>query len=250
MILIFTIFLDKDFYSCYIIKMLKKLMVVCFAVSLAACNTTLDPRRGLAPQPQALIAQSERVGATASSSVLIRIFKQSKELELWRKTNDGSYALVKTYEICAYSGELGPKIKQGDRQAPEGFYTVGASQLNYHSIRYLSMNTGYPNVYDRIHGYTGAALMIHGGCDSAGCYAIEDQPMQEVFTAIRDAIKAGQKSVQVQIYPFRMNTLNMFFSKENKNTNFWQQLKMGYDKFEATHKEINVSVVGGKYVVN
>ena len=230
--------------------MLKRLMVVCFAATLAACNTTLDPRRGLAPQPQALITQSELVGATASSSVLIRIFKQSKELELWRKTSDGSYAFVKMYEICAYSGELGPKKKQGDRQAPEGFYTVGASQLNYHSIRYLSLNTGYPNVYDRIHGYTGAALMIHGGCDSAGCFAIEDQPMQEVFTAVRDAIKAGQKSVQIQIYPFRMNFWNMLEYKNDKRMNFWQQLKVGYDQFEVTHKEINVSVANGKYVVN
>ena len=232
--------------------MLKNLAIVVLTLSMAACNNTtaIDSRRGLAPQPQTLVAQSERVGANASSPVLIRIFKQSKELELWRKTADGSYALVKTYEICTYSGELGPKIKQGDRQAPEGFYTVGASQLNYHSIRYLSLNTGYPNIYDRMHGYTGAALMIHGGCDSAGCFAIEDQPMQEVFTAVRDAIKAGQKSVQVHIYPFRMNALNMFFNGENKNIGFWRQLKAGYDKFENTRSELQVNIVNKKYVIN
>ena len=232
--------------------MFKHLAIISIALSLTACNNTtaVDSRRGLAPQPQTLVAQSERVGANASSPVLIRIFKQSKELELWRKTADGSYALVKTYEICTYSGELGPKIKQGDRQAPEGFYTVGASQLNYHSIRYLSLNTGYPNIYDRMHGYTGAALMIHGGCDSAGCFAIEDQPMQEVFTAVRDAIKAGQKSVQVHIYPFRMNALNMFFNGENKNIGFWRQLKAGYDKFENTRSELQVNIVNKKYVIN
>jgi murein L,D-transpeptidase YafK len=232
--------------------MFKHLAVLVLALSLAACNNTtaIDSRRGLAPQPQALISQSERVGANASSPVLIRIFKQSKELELWRKTIDGSYALVKTYEICTYSGELGPKIKQGDRQAPEGFYTVGAAQLNYHSIRYLSLNTGYPNIYDRMHGYTGAALMIHGGCDSAGCFAIEDQPMQEVFTAVRDAIKAGQKTVQVHIYPFRLNALNMFFNRENKDIGFWQQLKSGYDKFENTRSELQVNIVNKKYVIN
>jgi murein L,D-transpeptidase YafK len=231
--------------------MFKHFAIVGIALSLAACNTTaIDSRRGLAPQPQALISQSERVGAKASSPVLIRIFKQSRELELWRKTTNGSYALVKTYEICAYSGEIGPKIKQGDRQAPEGFYTVGAAQLNYNSIRYLSMNTGYPNIYDRMHGYTGVALMIHGGCDSAGCYAIEDQPMQEVFTAVRDAIKAGQKSVQVHIYPFRLNALNMFFNRENKDIGFWRQLKAGYDKFENTRSELQVNIVNKKYVVN
>ena len=232
--------------------MLKRLMVVCFAVSLAACNTTttLDHRKGLAPQPQTLVAQSERSGAKASSPVLIRIFKQSNELELWRMINDGSYALVKTYNICAYSGELGPKKKQGDRQAPEGFYAIGASQMNYHSIRYLSADTGYPNMYDRVHGYTGAALMIHGGCDSAGCYAIEDQPVQEVFTAIRDSLKAGQKQVQVQIYPFKLNALNMFFNKDNKNIDFWQQLKLGYDKFEADRRELKVTVVNKRYLIN
>ena len=231
--------------------MFKHLITVGLALSLAACNTTaVDSRRGLAPQSQSLIEQTERVGATASSPVLIRIFKQSRELELWRKTSDGSYALVKTYGICAYSGELGPKIKQGDRQAPEGFYTVAAPQLNYNSIRYLSLNTGYPNIYDRMHGYSGVALMIHGGCDSAGCYAIEDQPMQEVFTAVRDAIKAGQKSVQIHIYPFRLNALNMFFNSDNKNISFWRQLKAGYDKFENTRSELQVNIVNKKYVIN
>ena len=232
--------------------MLKRLMVVCFAVSLAACNTTttLDPRKGLAPQPQTLVAQSERAGAKASSPVLIRIFKQSNELELWRMIDDGSYALVKTYNICAYSGELGPKKKQGDRQAPEGFYAIGASQMNYNSIRYLATDTGYPNVYDRINGYTGTSIMIHGGCDSSGCFAIEDQPVQEVFTAIRDSLKAGQKHVQVQIYPFRLNALNMFFNKDNKNIDFWRQLKAGYDKFESDRRELKITVVNKRYMVN
>ena len=231
--------------------MFKHFVLIGIALSLAACNTTaIDSRRGLAPQPQALISQTEKVGATANSPVLIRIFKQTKELELWRKTATGQYALVKTYEICTFSGDLGPKKKEGDRQSPEGFYTVTSSQLNFHSIRYLSLNTGYPNMYDRVNGYTGNSLMIHGGCDSAGCYAIEDQPIQEVFTAVRDAVKAGQKSVQIHIYPFRMNALNMFFNGDNKNIAFWQQLKAGYDKFENTRNELNISILNKKYVVN
>jgi murein L,D-transpeptidase YafK len=101
-----------------------------------------------------------------------------------------------------------------------------------------------------MHGYSGVALMIHGGCDSAGCYAIEDQPMQEVFTAVRDAIKAGQKSVQIHIYPFRLNALNMFFNSDNKNISFWRQLKAGYDKFENTRSELQVNIVNKKYVIN
>jgi murein L,D-transpeptidase YafK len=210
----------------------------------------VDSRRGFAPQSSALIGRSESVGASANSPVLIRIFKESKELELWRKTKTGKYALVKTYNICAFSGGLGPKFRQGDYQAPEGFYSIGPSQLNYQSIRFVSLNTGYPNAFDRANGRTGANLMIHGGCDSAGCYAVEDAPAQEIFTAVRDALHAGQTSVQLQIYPFRMNFLNMASHAHDRHVEFWRQLKVGYDRFESTHRELTVSVVNKKYVVN
>ena len=230
--------------------MIKKLFAVMLTIAVAGCNaTTSDPRRGLAPQSESLIKASQSVGATAKSPVLIRIFKQSRELELWRMTSNGRYALVKTYEICTFSGALGPKKKQGDRQAPEGFYSIGPSQLNYNSVRFLSLDSGFPNAFDRSHGYTGSALMIHGGCDSAGCYAIEDAPAQEVFTAVRDALKAGQKSVQLQIYPFRMNVWNMHINSDSRHMSFWQQLKTGYDKFALTQKELSVSVVNNRYII-
>ena len=166
--------------------MMKKIIFLSLTLALAGCNSTatVDPRRGLAPQSQDLLSATEQAGAHRNSPVLIRIFKQSRELELWRLARDGKYALVKVYEICAFSGDLGPKKKQGDRQAPEGFYSIGPQQLNYQSIRFLSLDTGFPNTYDRAHDATGSALMIHGGCDSAGCYAIEDAPSQEVFTAV------------------------------------------------------------------
>lgn len=232
--------------------MFKKLISVGVLLFLTACSTspTPDPRRGLAPQSAALVSKSQAVGATATSPVLIRIFKQSRELELWRMTSSGTYALVKTYEICAYSGDLGPKIRQGDRQAPEGFYSIGPSQLNYNSIRFLSLDTGFPNAFDRSHGRTGSYLMIHGGCDSAGCYAIEDAPAQEVFTAVRDALKAGQRSVQIQIYPFRMTAYNMRQYKDHKHIDFWLQLKVGFDQFEKTNKPLNVSVTNKRYIIN
>jgi murein L,D-transpeptidase YafK len=229
--------------------MFKKIFAISFSIILAGCNTTVDSRRGFAPQSESLIKATISVGAMPSSPVLIRIFKQSHELELWRMIDDGSYALVKTYSICAFSGDIGPKNKKGDRQAPEGFYSIGPSQLNYNSIRFLSLNTGYPNIFDRQHGYTGSDLMIHGGCDSAGCYAIEDVPAQEVFTAVRDALKAKQHAVQLQIYPFRMNTWNMYLNSVNKHIAFWRQLKIGYDKFELTNRELNVNVINKKYVI-
>jgi len=228
---------------------MKKIILIISTLLLTGCASTLDSRRGHAPQPTSLISASESVGSTATSPVLLRIFKESKELELWRRTSNGRYALVKTYNICAYSGSLGPKLRQGDGQAPEGFYSIGPAQLNYESIRFVSLNTGFPNAFDRANGRSGSALMIHGGCDSAGCYAIEDQPAQEVFTAVRDSLKAGQKSVQLQIYPFRMSSWNLNSYRQNKNISFWQQLKIGYDKFESTHQPLDVTVENKHYVI-
>lgn len=234
--------------------MFKKLLIISFILTLAGCSNSItydkiDNRKGFAPQSPALITASEKAGTSATSPVLIRIFKQSNELELWRKNSKGNYVLVNVFTICAFSGDLGPKEKQGDRQAPEGLYNIVSSQLNYHSIRFLSLNTGFPNVYDRSNGATGSALMIHGGCDSAGCYAIQDAPMQDLFAAVRDALKAGQKSVQLQIYPFRMTTFNMLTNSNNKNIDFWYQLKAGYDKFVLTQRELSVNVVNSRYVI-
>jgi murein L,D-transpeptidase YafK len=231
---------------------MKKISAIILTLSLSACasfDSHVDSRRGLAPQSASLVTATERVGATATSPTLIRIFKESRELELWKMAKDGKFELVRTYDICAFSGELGPKLKQGDRQAPEGFYSISSSQMNYNSIRFLSMNTGFPNAYDRAHNATGHALMLHGGCDSAGCYAIQDGPMQEVFTSVRDSLKAGQKSVQMQIYPFRMSKWAMYTNSNNKNIDFWRQLKFGYDKFEMTARPLDVNVVKGRYSV-
>ena len=104
------------------------------------------------------------------SPILVRVFKDESELEVWKQTRDGQYALLKTYPICKWSGDLGPKKKEGDRQAPEGFYTITPGQMNPNSNYYLAFNTGFPNAYDRSHGYTGSELMVHGDCSSRGCY--------------------------------------------------------------------------------
>lgn len=235
--------------------MMNKLLILIAALSLSGCAgfdsmDRIDSRRGLAPQSATLINDTQSVGADVNSPVLIRIFKESKELELWRKTKDDKYALVHTFPICAYSGELGPKVKQGDYQAPEGFYSITPSQMNYNSIRYLAANTGYPNQFDRVHDRNGSSVMIHGGCDSAGCYAIQDAPMQNLFAAMRDAFKGGQASIQLQIYPYRMTTMNMLMHRIPKHIDFWRQLKIGYDKFEATHRELVVRVENKRYVIN
>jgi len=231
---------------------MKKLYICLFALVLSGCGATtiVDSRRGLAPQSPAIVTASLQAGVSTTSPVLIRVFKQSNELELWRKNDSGRYVLVKTYNICTYSGKLGPKIYQGDYQTPEGFYTVSASNLNYNSIRFLSVNVGYPNNFDRAHDRTGGDIMIHGGCDSRGCIAVEDGPSQEIFTALRDSFRAGQKTAQIHIFPFRMTTWNMASYQNSSHLDFWRQLKPGYDAFEASKKEINVRVVNKRYNIH
>ena len=123
-------------------------------------------------------------------------------MEIWKQNRDGEYALLKTYPICRWSGDLGPKKKQGDRQAPEGFYTITPGQMNPNSNYYLAFNTGYPNAYDRAWGYTGSELMVHGDCSSRGCYAMTDEQIQEIYALARESFFGGQKSFPA-CRPFR-----------------------------------------------
>jgi murein L,D-transpeptidase YafK len=179
--------------------------------------------------------------------MLIRIFKKEAELEVWKRSTSGRYVRLKTFPICRWSGQLGPKRKEGDRQTPEGFYAVTASQMNPNSKHYLSFDTGFPNAYDRAHGATGSALMVHGTCSSAGCYAMTDAGMSEIYALMREAFRSGQKAVQLQAYPFRMTAENLVRHRLDPNIAFWRQLKEGSDRFEATREELVVSVSAGRY---
>ena len=180
------------------------------------------------------------------SPILVRVFKEEAELEVWKKNRDGQYALLKTYPICRWSGDLGPKKKQGDRQAPEGFYTITPGQMNPNSNYYLAFNTGYPNAFDRAWNRTGSELMVHGDCSSRGCYAMTDEQMQEIYALARESFFGGQKSFQLEAFPFRMTALNMARHRNNPNYAFWKMLKEGYDHCEATHQEPKVAVVAAK----
>jgi len=182
------------------------------------------------------------------SPILVRIFKEEAELEVWKQDAAGRYALLKTYPICRWSGELGPKIKEGDRQAPEGFYTITPGQMNPNSNWYLSFNLGFPNAYDRANGRTGAFLMVHGDCSSAGCYAMTDEQMGEIYALGREAFFGGQKSFQVQAYPFRMTAANLARHRNNPAMPFWRMIKEGNDIFELTRQEPKVDVCEKRYV--
>ena len=186
-------------------------------------------------------------GFTLGDPAHIRIFKAEKRLEVWMRKGDGRYGLFRGYDICKFSGGLGPKLREGDRQAPEGFYRVAAAQLNPNSRHHLSFNLGFPNAYDRQLGRTGSALMVHGGCTSIGCYAITDEKVDEVYAVVEAALAAGQDAVDVHAFPFRMTDAALARETENLWLPYWQNLKAGFDLFEATGAPPDVAACKGEY---
>jgi len=183
--------------------------------------------------------------------IYIRIFKEEKELEIWISQNK-RFTLLKKYPICTYgSGSLGPKTRQGDGQAPEGFYYVKPNKLNPVSNFHLSFNLGYPNKYDRIHQRTGGALMVHGNCVSIGCYAMTDKKIEEIYAIADAALRNGQSFFRAHIFPFRMTIENMQRHRNSKWYLFWRNLKEGYDFFEKDgNTPPNVEVENRRYVFN
>jgi murein L,D-transpeptidase YafK len=220
------------------------------AFVLAGCDTdgVVPSGRANAPLSDKMQAELQEKHMDKDSPILVRLFKEESELEVWKKNQDGQYALLKTYPICRWSGALGPKIKEGDRQAPEGFYSITPGLMNPNSNYYLAFNTGYPNTFDRAWGRTGSELMVHGDCSSRGCYAMTDEQMVEIYALARESFFGGQKSFQFQAYPFRMTPRNMARHRNSSNFAFWKNLKTGYDHFEVTHQEPKVDVCDRRYV--
>jgi murein L,D-transpeptidase YafK len=223
------------------------------AMALAGCDTDGTPSvsgRHMQPLSDKLQAEIEAKNMEKESAILVRIFKEESELEVWKEDKTGRFALLKTYPICRWSGDLGPKIKEGDRQAPEGFYTITPGLMNPNSNYYLAINTGFPNAYDRANGRTGGFLMIHGDCSSRGCYAMTDEQIGEIYSLARESFFGGQKSFQIQAYPFRMTPLNMAKHRNSPHMAFWKMIKQGYDHFEVTRLEPKVDVCEKHYVFN
>jgi murein L,D-transpeptidase YafK len=189
-------------------------------------------------------------GMRSDEPIFVRIFKEESELEVWKQRDDGRFYHFKTYPICNWSGDLGPKTRQGDYQAPEGFYRVSREQMNPNSQFHLAFNIGYPNAYDRSLGRTGEFLMVHGKCKSAGCYAMTDGLIEEIYALSREAFIGGQEAFEVHAFPFRMTAENMARHKDSEHYKFWLTLKEGYDYFELTHKTPTVAVCERRYLVN
>lgn len=235
-----------------IVARLKSVLVAGLAgLLLAACGSTeaLLPasEQPLTPETVSLLGKK---GMNTSAPIFVRIFKEESELEVWKMRDDGRFYHFKTYPICNWSGELGPKEVQGDKQAPEGFYTIGSNQMNPNSKYYLAFNLGYPNAYDRALGRTGEALMVHGKCKSAGCYAMTDALAEEIYALARDAFRSGQQSFEVHAFPFRMTQEKLDRFKGHKWYAFWKTLKQGYDFFEINRVPPAIAVCERRYVVN
>jgi murein L,D-transpeptidase YafK len=187
-------------------------------------------------------------GLSLGAPVFLRIFKLESELEIWME-KDGRYRKFATYPICLWSGRLGPKLAEGDRQAPEGFYAVTKDELNPNSRWHRSFSLGFPNEFDRAQGRTGSFIMVHGGCQSIGCFAMTNSVVDEIWRLVTAALDQGQPAFNVQVFPFRMTEKNLAARKGYKWSGFWTDLKKGYDSFERTHLPPVVSVCDGRYVI-
>lgn len=219
---------------------------------LAACNGVLESSvpKHKRPIPEELVKSMKAKGMSVASPILLRIYKEENVMEVWKQNHTKRYALLNTYEICKWSGKLGPKHQEGDRQAPEGFYHVTPALMNPNSSYHLSFNMGFPNTYDRANDRTGSYLMIHGACSSAGCYSMTDEYVEEIYAMAREAFKGGQKAFQIQAFPFRMTAENLAKKTTHKDFEFWKMLKEGSDHFEVTNLQPKIDVCEKRYVFN
>ena len=220
------------------------------AALLTGCDESSyleGPSRSDHPISSATLAEMVKIDTTPSSPVLVRAYKKEAELEIWKMKSDGRYALLKTYPICRWSGQLGPKKRQGDMQVPEGFYTIAPGQMNPNSHYYLAFNVGYPNAYDRALGRTGGSVMVHGVCSSAGCFSMTDEQIDDIYAIAREAFRGGQREIQMQSYPFHMTAENIAKYRLDPNIDFWKEIKVGADHFEVAKTEPSVLVCGQHY---
>lgn len=182
----------------------------------------------------------------AQLEVFIRIFKQEKELELWVKNkSDAKYIFLKKIDICASSGVLGPKRKEGDLQVPEGIYTISA--YNPNSSYYLALQVSYPNKSDLIlktGQRAGGEIMIHGNCVTIGCVPLQDDPVKDVYILCVEA-KNNKNTPRCEIYPCRFTEENMKSLRANysqEKNEFWNGIRPAYSYFEKNKTPISYTI--------
>ena len=218
------------------------------SAALAGCQEVNT--KAAKPIPSETISLMEQKGTSKNAPMLIRAYKKEAELEIWKQKTNGEYVFLKKFPMCRWSGQLGPKTREGDRQVPEGFYAITPGQMNPNSSYYLSFNVGYPNAYDRAFGRDGGSIMVHGACSSAGCFSMTDDQIAEIYAIARESFAGGQRAIQMQSLPFRMTAENLAKHRSDPNMPFWRNLKEGADYFEVAKSEPAVGVCGRRYVFN
>ncbi|HYD14778.1 MAG TPA: murein L,D-transpeptidase family protein [Hyphomicrobium sp.] len=187
-------------------------------------------------------------GVKSGAPILMRVFKETSELEIWIEKDD-RFVLFATYPICHWSGTLGPKLREGDKQTPEGFYTITNRQLHHLGRWPRAINLGFPNAFDRAHDRDGSYILMHGGCSSVGCFAMTNQVIGEIYGLAKAAIKGGQRYIPMHVLPFRMTEQALAARASSPWHEFWSTLKAGYASFERTRRPPRVSVCEGRYFV-
>lgn len=226
-------------------------LLVLMSLPVLAADVPVSPRSKavIARVQPGLTAELRALGADWGAPLYLRIFKASNELEAFVRTSSGAWSLLRNWPICTWSGRLGPKTRQGDMQAPEGFYEVAARQLNPVSNYHLAFNLGYPNAYDRHHRRSGDYLMVHGNCVSIGCYAMGDAAIEEIYSLVAGALAHGQRSVPVHAFPFRFEAGWEQAHAGSEWLPFWRQLEPAYRDFVAGAAPPQVRAVAGEYRV-
>lgn len=206
-------------------------------------------RPSIIPDTKPPLATPNLLGIQPGDRLYLRIFKRERKLEIWYQRGKAPYRWYKSYDICTYSGGLEPKKLVGDHKSPEGFYSTNKGRLNPNSNYHLSFNIGYPNKYDRAHGYTGDYIMVHGDCVSVGCYAMTNSGIEEIYQLVEYALNHGQKEISVHIFPFAMTEKNLSDHKNSSSIEFWHELKPAYDIFQQQRRVPRVTVKGKNYVI-
>jgi murein L,D-transpeptidase YafK len=221
---------------------------------LSLSTTLNDWRQRIATEQQdrfdraPLRADLAAAGLALGEPAYVRIFKREKRLEIWMQPQaNAPYVLFRSYAVCTFSGALGPKLREGDHQAPEGFYRVTAKQLNPNSRHHLAFNLGFPNALDRQLGRTGSLLMVHGGCTSVGCFAMGDAQVDEIYAVVEAALRGGQPGVDVAVFPYDLSGPAAADAAAGRWTPFWDELKRGSDLFAATGVPPVVAACAGRY---
>jgi len=204
-----------------------------------------------------LEAEFEEAGLQWGAPVFLRLFKaryahdyrKASWLEVWVETQE-EYKLFKDYPVCALmSSERGPKQEEHDTRSPEGFYEIYPESLAPWSVFHLAINIGYPNALDQALERTGDAIMIHGGCASVGCFAMTDEGIEDIYTIIEAALRAGQESIPVHIFPYLMDrTYNLdYLAEHDPWRGFRETLVPGYQFFVDNGRPPRVLVRNNHY---